>query len=630
MSIIASRLVHLIVLFSIPMACSRLPVVNIDPHRFAGQLERYPIEHVVIFAIDGLKQDTLWNYLLHSEKQPGGLHDLLGADTSNGHLQFTKAIAAQQGVTVFPSYTYPAWTSAFTGVYPGAHGITGNSVFFRNRGVVRYYTDFHADAVKVQLERDMLAYDINPRTKTLYQYLDERGGQSIVVHNMVVEGSERGRGVRKPSFDTLWSYQRNQSLAVDENTLWESVQSLKDFNRDNPGPLRLPTAMTIYFSGLDHAEHLYPDDPERGRLEYLNQLDRLIAKFLRGASSIPRHHYPVPTAEQAVERDVLQWEGLEQAEIFQRTLFVVLSDHGHTPIDWNTAVGIEDLRLMFEELSHRRKRAYHVETPVLINESWWSKVRAAMGLFKSDTVSRKTDVVATLNGGALGLHLKPPNDEWDHRPDFSTDIVPVLEHILLTLHKNRLGPQAVFYNTGDRYVLIPYRYDQTAITLLPAQPITENTFSPSEYPLAIERLEGLARQLPSDPMSAPDLIFLADRSRQLTFVNHQDDRVLDGLDLRTRRHFHADHGHLNGADSFVPILFRVGGYTGDRPLSMICQARVSDLTPTVLDVLGLQDMFDTALRDYPVQMKGKSLKSLAAKVLAEKGGNSDLPCPTNP
>src|SRR5690348_4236001 len=153
-------------------ACARLPVSYIHPKAFVGHLEQYPIEHVVIFAIDGLKQDTLWNYLLHAEKKPGGLHDLLGADRSAGPLQFTKAIAAQQGVTVFPSYTYPAWSSVFTGVYPGAHGITGNSLFFRHRRVVRYYTDFHLDAVKVQLERDMLAYDINPRTKTLYQYLD--------------------------------------------------------------------------------------------------------------------------------------------------------------------------------------------------------------------------------------------------------------------------------------------------------------------------------------------------------------------------------------------------------------------------------------------------------------------------
>jgi hypothetical protein len=172
-------------------------------------------------------------------------------------------------------------------------------------------------------------------------------------------------------------------------------------------------------------------------------------------------------------------------------------------------------------------------------------------------------------------------------------------------------------------VLIPYRYDQTAITLLPAEAITEKVFRPSEYPLAIERLNELARQRPSDPVSAPDLILLADRSKHLTFTNHQDERVIDGLDLHSRRHFHADHGHLNATDSLVPILFRVGAYVGDRPLSMICQARVSDLTPTVLDILGIHDTFDTALRDYPVPMKGESLKWLAAKVLAGSGEDSD-------
>jgi hypothetical protein len=164
---------------------------------------------------------------------------------------------------------------------------------------------------------------------------------------------------------------------------------------------------------------------------------------------------------------------------------------------------------------------------------------------------------------------------------------------------------------------------------MPAEAITEEVFRPEEYPLAIERLNQLARQRPSDPMSAPDLIVLADRSRHLTFTNHQDERVIEGLDLRSRRHFHADHGHLNGTDSFVPILFRVGAYSGDRPLSLICQARVSDLTPTVLDILGIYDAFDAALRDYPPPMRGESLKSLAAKVLAGNGEDSDVLCPTH-
>ena len=132
-------------------SCIRIPVGNIDPVRFRGHIDRYPIEHVVVFAIDGLKHSTLLTYLQQAKQRLGGLHDLLGATTGQDGLAMTKAVGVQTGVTVFPSYTYPAWTSMFTGVYPGTHGITGNSVFFRNRRVVRYYTDFHIDAVKVQL-----------------------------------------------------------------------------------------------------------------------------------------------------------------------------------------------------------------------------------------------------------------------------------------------------------------------------------------------------------------------------------------------------------------------------------------------------------------------------------------------
>ena len=42
----------------------------------------------------------------------------------------------------------------FTGVFPGAHGLTGNSLFFRDRAVARYYTEYHLDAARVQLEED--------------------------------------------------------------------------------------------------------------------------------------------------------------------------------------------------------------------------------------------------------------------------------------------------------------------------------------------------------------------------------------------------------------------------------------------------------------------------------------------
>jgi len=177
-------------------SCSHSPVVIGPSVPVGGSLNHQPIEHVVIFAIDGLEHDTLTQYLMkNAPRRPGGLHDLLGVQQDARRLLMTKAISVKQAATVFPSYTYPAWASMLTGVFPGTHGITGNSLFFRRREVARYYTEFHVDAVKVQLEKDFLSDDISDQVKTLYEYVDKGGGRSLVIHHMITRGS--GTGARK-------------------------------------------------------------------------------------------------------------------------------------------------------------------------------------------------------------------------------------------------------------------------------------------------------------------------------------------------------------------------------------------------------------------------------------------------
>ena len=111
----------------------------------------------------------------------------------------------------------------FTGVFPGGHGIAGNSLFFREREVARYYTEYHLDAAKVQLGKDFLSDDINHHVNTIYEYIGQSGGQSIVVHHMLTRGS--GRGAIRSDFDTLLSYQQNRSDDVDENALWAAVKT---------------------------------------------------------------------------------------------------------------------------------------------------------------------------------------------------------------------------------------------------------------------------------------------------------------------------------------------------------------------------------------------------------------------
>ena len=296
---------------------------------------------------------------------------------------------------------------------------------------------------------------------------------------------------------------------------------------------------------------------------------------------------------------------------------MLVSDHGHTPIDWNKALGLDDLKVVFEELNDTSGKVYRLELPALIDESILSKVRALFGFLSNGTISRDSNVVATLNGGALGFHVKPAQGQWKDSPDYQGDVVPMLEHLLLTLHKNEQGPEAVLHKRGSRYVFIPYHYDGATIRLLPAVDFDQSPLNHAAYPLAVRRLNGLASRLPTDPLSAPDIILLADRSKQLTYLNKQDGRVLERLDVATHRHFHSDHGHLNASDSRVPILFVRGGQEGREALATICEASLVDITPTILDILGLLQSFNAALQNRPDEVKGHSLKPALDRILTK-------------
>lgn len=198
----------------------------------------------------------------------------------------------------------------------------------------------------------------------------------------------------------------------------------------------------------------------------------------------------------------------------------------------------------------------------------------------------------------------------------------MLKHVLLTLHQNEQGPEAVLYKHDNRYVFIPYHYDGTSIQLLPPVDLDESPLNHDQYPLAVRRVTGLAARLPEDPVSAPDIILLADREKGLSYFNKQDWRVLEKLDVTTHRHFHSDHGHLRASDSLVPIIFVRGEQEGNEDLAAICEASIVDVTPTILDILGLLPSFHTALQDRPDEVKGHSLKPAIERILTKAPSTS--------
>jgi hypothetical protein len=441
----------------------------------------------------------------------------------------------------------------------------------------------------------------------------------------------RGSLAVKPDFDTLWSYQRNHSEAVDENSLWEAVHALDTFSKSPELPKAvLPSVFTLYFAGLDHVEHVTWEGvggkgAEEARLAYLDHLNSLIAKLFTGDAAITRNHFENPTSE-PVRVDPIAWPGIMNTPAWQHTLLVLASDHGHTPVRWVEALGFEDLKLIFQELSENQGVAYNLEQPSLINETVWSKVQALWGLVEEGEISRQANVVATLNGGTLGLHLKPRDGPWSQRPNYANEVRPVLEHLLLTLHTNGQGPEAVLYHTGTRYVVIPYTVTDSSVQLLSPVEVVDSSLNTATFPMAVERVNGLASNMSGDPSSAPDIILLADRSKQLTYANKQEWRVIEELKKDNHKHFHSDHGHLRAPESAVPIIFALGSDPGSNSRATICQASLVDITPTILDALGLLPSFENAMAARPPNLRGHSLKNSVELLLGDRADHENI-CP---
>ncbi|MBI3073752.1 MAG: alkaline phosphatase family protein [Deltaproteobacteria bacterium] len=87
---------------------------------------------VVILGIDGLKPQNLHRYLTdpkYAELREGGfLAKMLSPEQGT--------LTPEKTTAIFPSYTWPAWATIFTGHFPGKHGIFGQEFLARDRNDV--------------------------------------------------------------------------------------------------------------------------------------------------------------------------------------------------------------------------------------------------------------------------------------------------------------------------------------------------------------------------------------------------------------------------------------------------------------------------------------------------------------
>ncbi|HET9450967.1 MAG TPA: alkaline phosphatase family protein, partial [Aggregicoccus sp.] len=84
---------------------------------------------LLVLALDGVPRHLLYE-MLRSGELPG-LSALLGGRDADGTLPHAHLV--QGLLATLPSATSPAWSTAFTGVPPAVHGVTGNEFFIREQ-----------------------------------------------------------------------------------------------------------------------------------------------------------------------------------------------------------------------------------------------------------------------------------------------------------------------------------------------------------------------------------------------------------------------------------------------------------------------------------------------------------------
>jgi hypothetical protein len=272
---------------------------------------------LLVVGIDGVSRDLLYD-MLRSGKLPK-LAALLGGD------RFEHAYFDDTLLSTLPSSTMAAWVTAFTGVGPAVHGVTGNEFFVREtrtfacpapvsfadpQPTIEIYTD---DAVDTLID-----------VPTVYERLRTTAPDTLVwvAMSQVYRGADRLLLSRRAAivtalggfFESFIEEHVNGSVSrrayedVD-NAVVDSVVGQLD-----SGPV--PDVLTVYLPGTDLYAHSANEGPDPARRGYLAEVIE-------------------PEIGRLTER-------LRKRHALADRWVIVTADHGHTEVLRDHALGMVD------------------------------------------------------------------------------------------------------------------------------------------------------------------------------------------------------------------------------------------------------------------------------------------------
>lgn len=355
---------------------------------------------LLIVALDGVDRVLLYDML--REGALPRMAELLGGDGGN----FPCAHFDESMLSTLPSSTIAAWVTAFTGVPPSVHGVSGNEFFIREqrRLAAPAPVGFDDPTPVLATYTDDYVNDL-VRLPTVYERMRERDPDLLVwvAMHQIFRGADRLLVARRTvMFDAFHAFAqaklaeiadqkepRAVYAALDEEVVEEVVDALE------AGPV--PDVLTVYVPGTDLYAHVVTGGPDPARRDYLREVvDPLLGRL--------RH----ALAERGAMAD---------------RYVVVTSDHGHTAVthDVRNALG-----------------AGNPAPPVAVIQAAGFRLRP----FELETTREDFDSVMAFGGAFAYVYVADrstcpnPGDscDWNRPPRFREDVLPLADRF----HSNNL------------------------------------------------------------------------------------------------------------------------------------------------------------------------------------------------
>jgi predicted AlkP superfamily pyrophosphatase or phosphodiesterase len=226
---------------------------------------------VLMISIDGLRPADVQDAARRGLKIP----NLASLEKSGAY--------AQTVTGVMPTLTYPSHTTLITGVWPAKHGIANNLTFDPfNRNQIGWY--WYSEDIKVPTLWDA-AHSAHLKTVNVHWPVSV-GAQSIDLNLPQIwrTGTNDDRKLLRALATTGLIARLEKSLGPYADGIDESVEG--DEKREPFAQALMvaekPGFATVYFTGLDHIQHLFgPDTPQAH--DALERIDAAVGKLVAAA-----------------------------------------------------------------------------------------------------------------------------------------------------------------------------------------------------------------------------------------------------------------------------------------------------------------------------------------------------------